>query len=140
MLSTHHAGEYFDYRGDILSNQLHKNKFAGGSRVLPSGKIPPAIALWTSVITFVVAAAIGIILQFVFKTGPYTLILGALGAFSGFFTLPHRSDLCREVSVKYLSAFAMAGCRSLRLTISRQEQLPRSSTYWGFPLVFRSLM
>ena len=85
MLSTYHAGEYFDYRGDILSNQLHKNKFAGGSRMLPSGKLPPAIALWTSVITFIVAAAIGIILQFVFKTGPYTLVLGALGAFPGFF-------------------------------------------------------
>jgi 1,4-dihydroxy-2-naphthoate octaprenyltransferase len=85
MLSTYHSGEYFDYKGDILSNQLHKNQFAGGTRMLPSGKIPPAIALWTSVITFIVAAAIGIILQFVFKTGPYTLILGALGAFSGFF-------------------------------------------------------
>jgi 1,4-dihydroxy-2-naphthoate octaprenyltransferase len=85
MLSTYHSGEYFDYKGDILSNQLHKNQFAGGTRMLPSGKIPPAIALWTSVITFIVAAAIGIILQFVFKTGRYTLILGALGAFSGFF-------------------------------------------------------
>jgi 1,4-dihydroxy-2-naphthoate octaprenyltransferase len=85
MLSTYHAGEYFDYRGDILSNQLHKNQFAGGSRILPSGKLPPAIALWTSVITFLVAAAIGIILQFVYKTGTYTLVLGALGAFPGFF-------------------------------------------------------
>ena len=85
MLSTYHAGEYFDYRGDILSNQLHKNQFAGGSRMLPSGKLPPAIALWTSVIAFLVAAAIGIILQFVYKTGPYTLVLGALGALPGFF-------------------------------------------------------
>jgi 1,4-dihydroxy-2-naphthoate octaprenyltransferase len=85
MLSTYHAGEYFDYRGDILSNQLHKNQFAGGSRILPSGKLPPAIPLWTSIITLIVAAAIGIILQFVFKTGPYTLVLGALGAFPGFF-------------------------------------------------------
>jgi 1,4-dihydroxy-2-naphthoate octaprenyltransferase len=85
MLSTYHAGEYFDYRGDILSNQLHKNQFAGGSKILPSGKLPPAIPFWTSIITFIVAAAIGIILQFVFKTGPYTLVLGALGAFPGFF-------------------------------------------------------
>ena len=85
MLSTYHAGEYFDYRGDILSNQLHKNKFAGGSRMLPSGKIHPAIPLWTSFITFIIAGAIGIILQFIFKTGPYTLVLGAFGAFPGFF-------------------------------------------------------
>ncbi len=85
MLSTYHSGEYFDYSGDILSSQLHHNQFAGGSRMLLSGKLPPAIALWTSVITFAIAAAIGIILQFVFKTGPYTLVLGALGAFPGFF-------------------------------------------------------
>src|SRR5664280_2143407 len=61
MLSTYHAGEYFDYKGDILSSQLHKNQFAGGSRMLPSGKINPAIPLWTSVIAFFVAAAIGVI-------------------------------------------------------------------------------
>jgi 1,4-dihydroxy-2-naphthoate polyprenyltransferase len=85
MLSTYHSGEYFDYRGDILSNQMHKNQFAGGTRILPSGKLPPAIPFCTSIITFLIAAAIGIILQFVFKTGPYTLVLGFLGAFPGFF-------------------------------------------------------
>ena len=85
MLSTYHSGEYFDYSGDILSNQMHKNKFAGGSRMLLTGKLPPAIAFWTSVIALIIAAAIGCILQFVYKTGPYTLLLGLLGAFSGFF-------------------------------------------------------
>jgi len=85
MLSTYHSGEYFDYSGDLLSNQLHKNKFAGGSRMLLSGKLPPAIAFWTSVISLIIAATIGFILQFVYKTGPYTLLLGFLGAFSGFF-------------------------------------------------------
>jgi 1,4-dihydroxy-2-naphthoate octaprenyltransferase len=85
MLSTYHSGEYFDYSGDVLSNQLHKNKFAGGSRMLLSGKLPPAIAFWTSVIALIIAAAIGCILQFVYQTGPYTLLLGLLGAFSGFF-------------------------------------------------------
>jgi 1,4-dihydroxy-2-naphthoate octaprenyltransferase len=85
MLSTYHSGEYFDYSGDLLSNQLHNNKFAGGSRMLLSGKLPPAIAFRTSVISLIIAAAIGFILQFVYKTGPYTLLLGFLGAFSGFF-------------------------------------------------------
>ena len=41
MLSTYHSGEYFDYKGDIISNHLHKNKFAGGSRMLLSGKMSP---------------------------------------------------------------------------------------------------
>jgi len=85
MLSTYHSGEYFDYSGDVLSNQMHKNKFAGGSRILLSGKLSPAIALWTSIITLIIAAAIGCVLQFVYQTGPYTLLLGLLGAFSGFF-------------------------------------------------------
>jgi len=85
MLSTYHSGEYFDLSGDILSNQMHKNKFAGGSRMLLSGKLPPAIALWTSIIALIIAAAIGCILQFVYKTGPYTLMLGILGAIPGFF-------------------------------------------------------
>ena len=85
MLSTHHAGEYFDYKEDAIACRLHQNQFAGGSRMLPSGKINPAIPLWTSVIAFFVAASIGIILQFVYKTGTYTLVLGALGAFPGFF-------------------------------------------------------
>jgi len=85
MLSAYHAGEYYDYKGDILSNQLHKNQFAGGSRIFPSGKLPPAISLWTSVVAFIIAAVIGIILQFIFNTGPYTLLLGAMGALPGFF-------------------------------------------------------
>lgn len=85
MLSTYHSGEYFDYSGDVLSNQMHKNKFAGGSRILLSGKLPPAIAFWTSVIALIIAAAIGSILQFIYKTGPYTLVLGILGAIPGFF-------------------------------------------------------
>ena len=85
MLSTYHAGEYFDYRGDIISSQMHQSKFAGGSRIFTSGKLPPAVSLWTSVITFIIAATIGIILQVVFKTGPYTLVLGAMGAIPGFF-------------------------------------------------------
>ncbi len=85
MLSTYHSGEYFDYEGDILSNRLHENRFAGGSRVLPAGRISPLFPLWTSIITLIIAGIIGIILQFVLKTGPYTLVLGFLGAFPGFF-------------------------------------------------------
>jgi 1,4-dihydroxy-2-naphthoate polyprenyltransferase len=85
MLSTYHAGEYFDYQEDAIANLLHKNRFAGGTRILPDGKIPPSVPFWTSIIALAAAGVIGIILQFIFKTGPYTLLLGFLGAFSGFF-------------------------------------------------------
>jgi 1,4-dihydroxy-2-naphthoate octaprenyltransferase len=85
MLSTYHSGEYFDYRGDMISNSLHDNQFAGGTRVLLAGKMSPLVPLWTSIITIIIAAAIGLFLQFILKTGPYTLLLGFLGAFPGFF-------------------------------------------------------
>jgi len=85
MLSTYHSGEYFDYQGDVISNRLHENQFAGGTRALPNSKISPRVPFWTSIITIILAGIIGIFLQFVLKTGPYTLLLGFLGAFSGFF-------------------------------------------------------
>ena len=85
MLSTYHSGEYFDQRGDIISNRLHNNQFAGGARVLLTGAMSPLVPFWTSIVALIAAAAIGIYLQFILKTGPYTLFLGALGAFSGFF-------------------------------------------------------
>ncbi|MFB3925545.1 MAG: prenyltransferase [Syntrophales bacterium] len=85
MLSTYHAGEYFDYEGDALSHEMHRNRFAGGSRVLQSGALSPRTALWTSIVTFVLAAGIGIYIQLGLQTGPYTILLGSLGIFPGFF-------------------------------------------------------
>lgn len=85
MLSTYHAGEYYDQRENAISSRLHENPFAGGSRMIPEGKIPARVALWTSIIAILIALAIGLILQFVYHTGPYTLLLGSLGAFPGFF-------------------------------------------------------
>ncbi len=43
------------------------------------------LPVWTSIIAFFIALVIGIVLQFVYKTGPYTLVLGCLGALPGFF-------------------------------------------------------
>ncbi len=85
MLSTYHAGEYFDYQEDEISQRLYKSKFAGGSGVIPEGRLPRSVPFWTSIITFVLAGIIGLLLQFYFQTGPYTLLLGCLGAFPGFF-------------------------------------------------------
>jgi 1,4-dihydroxy-2-naphthoate polyprenyltransferase len=85
MLSTYHSGEYFDHVEDKLSKRQFNNRFSGGSGVIPSGLVSRQIPLWTSFITISIAAVIGVILQFVLETGPYTLVLGCLGAFSGFF-------------------------------------------------------
>jgi 1,4-dihydroxy-2-naphthoate polyprenyltransferase len=85
MLSTYHSGEYFDHVEDAISKRQFNNRFSGGSGVIPLGMISRRIPLWTSFITIAIAAVIGVILQFVLETGPYTLVLGCLGAFSGFF-------------------------------------------------------
>ena len=83
MLSTYHAGEYFDRMGDAISFKHHQNPFAGGSRALHDTALSPKVPLWTSVISILAAAGIGIYIQFGLGTGPYTLILGALGLFPG---------------------------------------------------------
>ena len=85
MLSTYHAGEYFDLKEDTIANRLHQNRFAGGTRVIVEGKMPARVARWTSVLAVFIALGIGMVLQFVYRTGPYTLLLGCLGALPGFF-------------------------------------------------------
>ncbi len=85
MLSTYHLGEYFDYREDEISQRLYRSRFAGGSGVIPAGNIPRSAALQTGIASFILAGIIGMILQFVLKTGPYTLLLGCAGALPGFF-------------------------------------------------------
>jgi 1,4-dihydroxy-2-naphthoate polyprenyltransferase len=85
MLSTYHAGEYFDYREDAISKKLYPSRFSGGSGIIPAEKLPRRVALWTSVVAIVLAGTIGIMLQFYFRTGPYTILLGSLGLFPGFF-------------------------------------------------------
>jgi len=85
LLSTYHAGEYFDHEEDKISKTIFHSMFSGGSGVIPAGIVSRKVPLWTSLITFALAATIGIILQFVLETGPYTLLLGCLGAFPGFF-------------------------------------------------------
>lgn len=85
MLSTYHAGECFDHVEDEISKRLVNNRFSGGSGVIPAGAVSRQVPFWTSLIALAIAAVIGFYLQFVMQTGPYTLILGCIGAFPGFF-------------------------------------------------------
>lgn len=85
MLSTYQSGEYFDFREDEISQRYYKSSFAGGSGVIQAGAMSRPVALWTSIVSLIIAGAIGTILQFVLKTGPHTLLLGFMGAFPGFF-------------------------------------------------------
>lgn len=85
LLSTYHAGEYFDHKEDSLAKARFKSRFSGGSGIIPARTLPPWIPLLTSISALFLAALLGLILQFIYRTGPYTLLLGCLGALSGFF-------------------------------------------------------
>jgi 1,4-dihydroxy-2-naphthoate octaprenyltransferase len=85
LLATHYSGEYFDYETDILSGRLGRNRFSGGSQILQADTIPRRHALAAAIVSLVLAGAIGILLQFYYRTGVLTIPLGILGIFSGVF-------------------------------------------------------
>ena len=83
MLMTFLINEYYDYEADIINRTFHK--LSGGSRVLPMGLIPRRHSLIAAHVCLLIAVIIGLLLYFVFKTGPYTIPLGALAIFIGYF-------------------------------------------------------
>lgn len=85
IVATHYTGEYFDRKEDALSYELGKSPFAGGAGLAGDGYREIKPVLYGGIAAFFVAAALGLIIQFVFKTGPWTIPLGAFGVLSGFF-------------------------------------------------------
>jgi 1,4-dihydroxy-2-naphthoate octaprenyltransferase len=85
MLTTYSAGEFYDLEGDRLTARLEKNFFSGGSQAVVKGMIPPAYAKVTSYIAALCACVIGLVLQFHYHTGPWTIPLGLIGLSAGFF-------------------------------------------------------
>lgn len=84
MLATYYSGEYFDYETDTLS-RFERNRFSGGTQVLQTGIIPKRHALIAALVCLVLSGGVGLLLQFCYRTGPYTILLGALGMVAGFF-------------------------------------------------------
>ena len=82
MLSTYYAGEFWDYEGDALSPE---SKFSGGTRVMIKGILSKTAPLTGSIVALFLAATVGLILQFSYHTGPWTLPLGVIGMIGGFF-------------------------------------------------------
>lgn len=85
MLSTYLAGEYYDLAEDRLSGQMERNPFTGGSQALVYGMVPRHYPRVGSYVALSLAGAIGLLLQFHYRTGPWTIPLGLLGMVSGFF-------------------------------------------------------
>ena len=85
MLVTYYNGEYYDILEDKLSAKLEKNTFSGGSQIIAQEQLPKKYAKIASYIALVITAILGLLCQFYFKTGKYTLILGIIGLFFGYF-------------------------------------------------------
>jgi 1,4-dihydroxy-2-naphthoate octaprenyltransferase len=85
MLSTYYGGEYWDYVEDSISVRGNKSPFAGGSGVLAKGMLSRKVALYASIVSLSLALVVGLVLQFVYETGPLTLLFGLIGIFAGFF-------------------------------------------------------
>ena len=52
---------------------------------MPAGRVSVRIPFFSSMAAIVIAGIIGLVLQLLYQTGPYTLLLGCLGALPGFF-------------------------------------------------------
>jgi 1,4-dihydroxy-2-naphthoate octaprenyltransferase len=85
MLATYYAGEYWDFEEDTLSARNSPSKFAGGSQVLQRDLLARHVALRASVISAMLAIGVGLILQFGYNTGRWTIPFGILGILGGFF-------------------------------------------------------
>lgn len=85
MLSTYSSGEFYDLEGDRLSASMERNTFSGGTQAILKGMVPASHAKTASYFTAAGAILIGIILQFYHHTGPWTIPLGVVGLFAGFF-------------------------------------------------------
>lgn len=84
IVSARHTGEYFSYAEEEKAGHRFVNLFIRGASMIRAESFSRTVALRTSVITIVLAGIIGLVLQFGLKTGPLTLILGGIGALSGF--------------------------------------------------------
>jgi hypothetical protein len=99
----------WDYAEDSLSGTMHGSPFAGGSQVLQRGLLPREAALWGSFAAVLLALGVGVILQFGYHTGPWTLPLGIVGLVGVPFTRLSRRVGCAEDGANYGLHFVMDG-------------------------------
>lgn len=85
MLATYLNGEIHDIEEDRLSAALEKNRFSGGTQVLVKGLISLHYVNWASYMAIGIALLMVLILQFYYRTGPWTIPLGISGFMTGFY-------------------------------------------------------
>jgi len=84
-LIAHYSGEVYDLAEDRLSVSLEKNFFTGGSQVLVENLIPAIKVRYLIRAALFFAIIAGVILQFYFKCGQWTLWLGLSGIACAYF-------------------------------------------------------
>lgn len=84
-LSAHYSGEIYDINEDRLSAFRGRSLFSGGSQVMVGRLIPEGRVKLLLYAVLAAAFAIGAFLQFYFKTGRWTLLLGVSGVACGLF-------------------------------------------------------
>ncbi|HOS97917.1 MAG TPA: prenyltransferase, partial [Deltaproteobacteria bacterium] len=77
--------EFSDLEEDRLSAQMERNRFTGGSQAVVQGLVPRHHPRVGSYVALALAGAIGVLLQFGYHTGPWTIPLGMTGMLFGFF-------------------------------------------------------
>lgn len=86
-LMTHYANEYFDLEADRANRT--PTYWAGGSRVLPDGELPPPVALITALALAGIALGAGLVLAFALGAGPLTLpLIGLAMGLAWFYSAP----------------------------------------------------
>ncbi len=85
MLATYLAGEYWDYEEDLISGELGRSRFAGGSGMVQQGLVSRHAPLWASLVSVALALAVALVLQLGYRTGAWTLPFALLGLMGGFF-------------------------------------------------------
>ena len=82
MWMTYYLGEWNDLEGDRI-NQSY-NRFSGGSRIMVEGALPAWLPLLLGYGCLATAVVIIFSVFLHYRTGPWTLLLGGIGIFSGF--------------------------------------------------------
>jgi len=85
MLATYYAGEHYDIEEDRLSARMGRNPFTGGSQAVVRDMVPLGHPKIGSYAALLLAGLIGLLLQFHYDTGPWTIPLGLAGMAMGFF-------------------------------------------------------
>ena len=83
MWMSYYLGERNDLEGDRLNQDF--NRFSGGSRILVKGILPGWVSILPGYGCLVAAILTGLYIYLQYQTGPWTLLLGGIGIFFGFF-------------------------------------------------------